>query len=91
MPHLAAWPLSGKSANQEAFQRELLVYSQHPGGVRPPQVMKASSNAGIAGIRNGIEVVAYMAITCMCVCTLTYDVIVIKIILESPYGVTNCC
>ena len=56
VPQLAAWPLSGKSADQEAFQRELLIYSQHPGGARPPQVMKASSNAGIAGVRNGIEI-----------------------------------
>ena len=54
VPQLAAWPLSGKSADQEAFQRELLIYSQHPEGARPPQVMKASSNAGIAGVRNGI-------------------------------------
>ena len=56
MPQLAAWPLSDKGVNQEAFQRELLIYSQHPGGARPPQVMKASSNAGIAGARNGIEI-----------------------------------
>ena len=55
VPQLAAWPLSGKSANQEAFQRELLIYSQHPGGARPPEVMKAFSNAGIAGVRNEIE------------------------------------
>ena len=27
VPQLAAWPLSGKSADQEAFQRELLIYS----------------------------------------------------------------
>ena len=56
VPQLAAWPLSGKNADQEAFQRELLIYSQHPGGARLPQVMKASSNDGIAGIRNGIEI-----------------------------------
>ena len=56
VPQLVAWPLSGKSADQEAFQRELSNYSQQPEAAKPPQVMKASSNAGIAGVKNGIEI-----------------------------------
>ena len=56
VPQLAAWPLSGRSVDQEAFWKKLLNYSQHPGELRHLQVMRVSSNIGIAGVRDGIEI-----------------------------------
>ena len=56
VPQLAAWPLSGKSVDQEDFQKQLQGYSQLPGGTRQPPVMTLSSNVGIAGVRNDIEI-----------------------------------
>ena len=35
---------------------ELFIFSQHPGGVKPPQDMTVNSNAGIASVRNKIEI-----------------------------------
>ena len=53
---LATWPLSGSSVDQEAFRKKLLNYSQHPGELRHLQVMRVSSNIGIADVRDGIEI-----------------------------------
>ena len=50
VPQLAAWPLSGNSASQEAFQQMLLGCSQHPGETRPPHLMNPSSKSGTAGV-----------------------------------------
>ena len=53
---LAIWPLSGIKADQEGFQRELHDYWNPHGEIRPSQHMSLSSNAGIAGVWNGIEI-----------------------------------
>ena len=56
VPQLAAWPLSGNSASQEAFQQMLLGCSQHPGETRPPHLMNPSSKSGTAGVWKGAEI-----------------------------------
>ena len=56
VPQLAAWPLSGNSANQEVFQQKLLGCSQHPGEARPPYLMNPSSKSGTAGVWKGVEI-----------------------------------
>jgi len=55
-PELVIWPLSGIKANQEGFQKELHDYWNPHGEIRPSQHMSPSSNIGIAGVRNGIEI-----------------------------------
>jgi len=56
VPQLVVWPLSGIKADQEVFQKELHDYWSPHGGTRPSQHMSPSSNVGIAGVRNGIEI-----------------------------------
>ena len=56
VPQLVVWPLSGIKANQEGFQRELHGYWNPHGGIRPSQHTSLSSNAGIAGVWNRIEI-----------------------------------
>ena len=56
VPQLAVWPLSGNSANQEGFQKELQDYWSPHGETRPGQHMILSSNGGVAGVRDGVEI-----------------------------------
>ena len=56
VPQLAAWPLSGRNADQEAFQRKLLGYSGHHGEKKQHLIMNQSSENGVAGARRGIEI-----------------------------------
>ena len=56
VPQLAVWPLSGIKADQEGFQKELRDYWNPHGGIRPSQHTSLSSNAGIVGVWNGIEI-----------------------------------
>ena len=56
VPQLAAWPLSGNSANQEAFQQKLLSCSQHPGETRSLHLMNPSSKSGAVGVWKGVEI-----------------------------------
>ena len=56
VPQLAAWPLSGNSANREVFHQELLGCSQHPGEARPPQLMNPSSKRGTTGVWKEVEI-----------------------------------
>ena len=56
VPQLAAWPLSGRNVEQEAFQRKLLGYSGHHGEGKQHLIMNQSSENGVAGARRGIEI-----------------------------------
>ena len=56
VPQLAVWPLSGIKADQEGFQQELHGYWNSHGEIGPSKHTSLSSNAGIAGVWNGIEI-----------------------------------
>ena len=56
VPQLVVRPLTGIVAEQEAFQRELQCYWSQHGGTKLSLPMSHSSNGGIAGVRNGVEI-----------------------------------
>ena len=51
VPQLVVWPLSGIKVDQEGFQRELHKYWNPPG-----EIMSHSSNVGLVGVRNSLEI-----------------------------------
>ena len=53
---LVVWPLSIIAAEQQTFQRELQIYWSQHGGRRLSLPMSHSSNGGMAGVRNGVEI-----------------------------------
>ena len=56
VPQLAAWPLSGNSADREAFQQQLCIWSQHPCDSRQHHHMNLSLGNGTADVWNRIEI-----------------------------------
>jgi hypothetical protein len=56
VPQLAIWPLSGRSAEQQAFQRQLLNCSEPYREARLNPTSSLSSKSEIAGVRIGVEI-----------------------------------
>ena len=56
VPQLAAWPLSGKSADREAFQQKLHSWSQLHCVPNQHHLMHPSLGNGTAGVWNGVEI-----------------------------------
>jgi len=54
LPQLAAWPVSGRSLEVEAFQKLLRSSSSSPGEARHPHPTTPTSGSGWAGVLNGI-------------------------------------
>jgi len=53
VPQLVIWPLSGVREDQGVFQKRLQGFWHPPGEARQHQ---HTSNGGIAGVKNGIEI-----------------------------------
>ena len=56
VPQLAAWPLSGKSADWVAFQQKLHSWSQLCCAPSQHHLMNPSLGNGTAGVWNGVEI-----------------------------------
>ena len=56
VPKLAVWPLSGKSADQEAFQQKLHSWSQLYCVPNQHHLSNPSLGNGTAGAWNGVEI-----------------------------------
>ena len=56
VPQLAAWPLSGKSADREAFQQKLHGWSQLYCVPNQHHLMNPPLGNGTAGVWNGLEI-----------------------------------